>query len=323
MKKLPYSENVLLTETEGNLKRTDELVTNSQQTLDRVGLTNPLVKAQADILKDASKDFNDKYQVNVNLKGISLNATRKANTFEKYMIKITRKLDKDVQHFYDEDTEEYYTVFVKGRSANYEGHSTHVQIQNYKSISMNMALLPSLNLLKTEYDINIGLYSDSVKFSADSKTDLDEQSTLMEAARVLWCKIGYNVIGKLMGIFQDTPEKVGKFFDLTIFDTRHTHIDPDKGATVIPLAIGKLEVFNEVYDSSKTFQVHNCGFGNVQGGSLPAANTLIIPNPLTWLPDETKIVTGAQMGDIMNRFLGFISDDIVLPGEIRIKEVTV
>ena len=98
------------------------------------------------------------------------------------MIKITRKLDKDVQHFYDEDTEEYYTVFVKGRSANYEGHSTHVQIQNYKSISMNMALLPSLNLLKTEYDINIGLYSDSVKFSADSKTDLDEQSTLMEAA---------------------------------------------------------------------------------------------------------------------------------------------
>ena len=158
--------------------------------------------------------------------------------------------------------------------------------------------------------------------SKDSKIDLDEQSKKMEKSRVKWCVKGYGVTGGLMEIYEDTPENVGDIFNISIFDTRHTHIDPDKSATVVPLSIGMLKVFNGVYDSFKTYQIHNCGFGNVQGGSLPASDTLKIPNPLTWLPDETKIVAGAQLGDIMNRFLGFKSEDLILPGEIRIKEIT-
>ena len=73
---------------------------------------------------------------------------------------------------------------------------------------------------------------------------------------------------------------------------------------------------------SKTFQIHNCRLGVVSGGSLPAFDTQTILTPLTWQPDETKTVSGAEMGDILDRFLGFISEDTDLPGEIKIKEVT-
>lgn len=318
---ISYGHNVLLTETKGNFKKTAELITNSQQSLDRIGLIKPDVLIQANILKPFSTSYLAKYQINVNLIGISLNATREAKAMEKEMIKITRMLDVNVQHVYDEDTPEYKVVFVKGRSTNYEGLPVGTQIQNYHSISMNMGTLPDLATLKTAYDLKIDLFEKKVKFSADSKTDLEEQSALLETARILWCEEGYAVIAGLMIIYKKTPERVGDFFDLSIFNTRQSHIDPDKDAIVVPLAIGALVVFGGVYDSSKTFQIHNCGFGNVEVGSMPAFDSLIIPEPLTWLPDELKIVTGLEMGDLLNRFLGFKSEDVDLPGEIKIKEV--
>jgi len=89
------------------------------------------------------------------------------------------------------------------------------------------------------------------------------------------------------------------------------------------LPINTIVIWEKVYDSSKTFQIHNCGLGKVSGGSMPAATTIVIPDPLIWLPDETIEVDGSEMGDIMNRFLGFKSDDPTLVGEIKIKEVIV
>ncbi len=321
MSLISFAHNSLLTVTAGNYKRTDELVTNSQQTIDRVGLIKPDVLVQANILKPFSLDYQTKYQTNVNLLGISLNATKTAKVLARGMIKNLRLLDKDIQHFYDEDTPEYKKILVKSRSTNYEGLSTHIQIQNYTSISMNMEAFPDLNALKIAFDAKIKAFEEGVKFSFDSKTDLDEQSTLLEAARITWCIEGYAVIGGLMIIYKYTPEKVGDFFDLSIFNTRQSHIDPDAGADVIELPFNTIVSWNKVYDSSKTFQIHNCGKGNVEGGSMPAANSILIPDPLIWLPDETIEVDGSEMGDIMNRFLGFKSNDPTSVGEIKIKEV--
>ncbi len=323
MSLISYAHNSLLTTTEGNYKIADVLVTNSQQTLDRVGLTKAEVLIQANILKPFSTDYNTKYQINVNLLSVSFNGTKAADTQEKDMIKTLRDLDVDVQHFYKEDTPEYKIIFGRGRSINYKGLPTHTQIQNYRSISMNMDAYPLVSALQTAFDLKIDAFADAVKFSYDSKTDLDEQSTLLETARVLWCEIGYKVIGGLMIIYYKTPEKVGDFFDLSIFNTRQSHIDPDKDADVIALPINTVVAWDKVYDSSKTYQIHNCGLGNVLGGSMLAATTHPILDPLTWLPDETKTVDGTEMGDIMNRFLGFLSEDTNLPGEIKIKEVPV
>ena len=318
-----YSGNIYLGYTEGSFPKTDEFATNTQQTINKIGETNLLVQAKGVILQPFTDSVNSNYILYRHLWNKSMRATIKETLVEKAIIGISRQLDIDIQHVYNENTEEYQTVYVKGRSSIYEGLPVRTQLINLKAFCLTLADFPLLDALRTPYEAKVLMFNDTVMDAKDAKTALDEQSKEMEKSRVKWCVKGYGTTGGIMEIYEDTPESVGSIFDISIFATRHTHIDPDKGATVIPLAIGDLEVFNGVYDSSKTFQVHNCGFGNVQGGSLPAANTLIIPNPLTWLPDETKIVTGAQMGDIMNRFLGFISDDIVLPGEIRIKEVTV
>jgi len=317
-----YAGNIYLGYTEGSYPKIDEFATNTQQTINKIGETNLLVKAKGDILQPYTDKVNSNYILYRHLWNKSMRATIKETLVEKAIIGISRQLDIDIQHVYNENTEEYQTIYVKGRSAIYDNLPVRTQLINLKAFCLTLADYPSLDALRTPYEATVQMFNDTVMAAKDAKTDLDEQSKEMEKSRVIWCIKGYGVTGGVMEIYEDTPESVGSIFDISIFATRQSHIDPDKGATVVPLAIGVLEVFNGVYDSSKTFQIHNTGFGNVQGGSLPASDTVKIPNPLTWLPDETKIVNGKELGDIMNRFLGFISDDIVLPGEIRIKEVT-
>ncbi|MEI6822683.1 MAG: hypothetical protein WCL51_12180 [Bacteroidota bacterium] len=318
-----YATNIYLTYTEGTYPKTYEFATDTQQTMNKIGETNPSVQVKALVLQPFTDKVNTDFVLFRSLWNKSMRSTVKEDLYEKAMITTSRQLDIDIQHVYKENTDEYQSIYAKGRSAIYEGQSTHLQLVNLKAFCLSLADYPLIATLKTAYEVSVAKFNDVVMAAKDAKTDLYEHSKVMEKSRVRWCVKALGVTGGLMEIFEETPERIDDIFDLSIFATRQSHIDPDKGATVVPLAIGKLEVFNGVYDSSKTFQMHNCGFGNVQGGSLPASNTLIIPNPLTWLPDETKVVTGAQLGDIMNRFLGFISDDIDLPGEIRIKEVVV
>ncbi len=318
-----HAKNTYLTYTEGTYPKTYEFATNSQGVLNFLGLTNAAVKLKGDILQPFTDDVDDNYILYRNKFSSSLRSTVRENLSEKAMINVLRLLDVDIQHVHPEGTEEYNTIFVITRSDLYAHLSTAKQLINYKSLSITIGAFPDLAAIKTAFDIKVNAYALIIKAAKDAKSALDAQSILMEAARVKWCIKAQGTTGAMMEIFEETPERVGDIFDVSIFDTRQSHIDPDKGATAIPLAIGVLEVFDGVYDSAKTYQIHNKGFGNVMGGSLPAADTETIPNPLTWLPDETKTVNGAQMGDIMNRFLGFISDDMVLPGEILIKEVVV
>ncbi len=316
-----HSKNIYLSYTEGTYPKTYEFAMNSQGTLNFIGTTNAAVKLKGDILQPFTDDVETNYILYKNKFSASLRATIRETLTEKAMISVLRLLDVDIQHVHPEGTEEYNTIFVITRSALYDGLSTGKQVVNYKSLLITLGAYPDIATLKAAFAVKVTAYSEIITAAKNAKTALDAQSILMEASRVKWCVKGHGTTGAMMEIFEDTPERVADIFDVSVFDTRQSHIDPDKGATVVPLAIGVLEFFGGVYDSSKIFQIHNCGFGNVMGGSLPAADSETIPNPLTWLPDETKTVTGAQLGDILNRFLGFKSDDVDLPGEIRIKEV--
>ena len=116
MKIYPYGHNYLLSETEGNFKKTYELITNTQSTFDRIGLLKPLVLIQANIIKPHSASYCSKYLIYDNCKRISLNATRKEVAYEKHFIVVLRKLETSILNVYDEDTNEFKSIFVKGIS---------------------------------------------------------------------------------------------------------------------------------------------------------------------------------------------------------------
>ena len=317
-----YAGNSYLGYTEGSYPKTDEFATNTQQTINKIGTTNPLVQAKAVILQPFTDSVNTNYILYRNKWNTSMRATVKEDLFEKAIIPILRKLDVDIQHVYDETTDEYQTIFVKGRSTIYEGLPTRTQLINLKSLTMTIGTYPLLATLKTPFDVTISQFGAVIQASKDAKTDLDEQSKVMEAARIAWCVKGYGTTGGLMEIFEDTPLSIDNIFDISIFDTRQSHIDPDAGADVVALPVNGKAVWNGVFDPTKSYQIHNCGFGTVDLGSAPASTTDPIPNPSKLLEDETKIFAGGDLGDLANRYLIFKSEDTVLPGEIKIKEVT-
>ena len=321
MSQSSYSKNIYKTYTEGTYPKTDELATNSQKTLERIGATNPLVMVQANILQPLSTSVNTNYILYKNLWNTSMRATIKEELFQKLAISTLRQLDIDIQHVYNETTDEYQTIFVKTRSTLYYGLPNHTFLVNLKSLTMTLGVYPSLSALKIPFDAFITNFSAIIDASTNSKTDLDQQSTVMETARLDWCNAAYGVTGQLMTIFMKTPASVDDFFDLSIFDTRQSHIDPDAGADVVAIPVNGRVVWDKVFDPSKSYQIHNCGFGVVDLGSTPASTTDPIPNPSKLAEDESKIFAGGDLGDMAYRYLIFKSEDTVLPGEIKIKEI--
>ncbi len=316
-----HANNTYLTYTKDSYPKADEFATNSQGTINNIGLTMPAVAAKGSILQPFTDDVNDNYLLYRSKWNISLRATKKEKLTEIAMIAILRQFDIDLQHLYNETTDEYNTVFVKTRSALYEGLATHTQVLNYKVLSIAAGLYPTVATLKTAFDAKVTAYDLIIKAAADAKTNIENQSVLMEAARVKWCVKAHGTTGAMMEIFEETPERIDDIFNLAIFDTRHTHIDPDKGAIVISLPVNGIFAWNEPFDPTKTYQIHNTGFGSVDLGSAASATALTIPNPQTLAEDETKIFEGGELGDMSSFYLLFKNNDTFLPGEIKIKIV--
>ncbi len=317
----PYSKNIYLIKSVDNFKRAEVFIMDSQGNLNKLGEDDVVVKGYATTLQPYSKNIFDCYVAWYVAKSLALSATEKENLIEDGLPSVIKKLEYAVAYVYDENTEEYKTTFSKPRSYLYAGETQQQKLVNLSAESIILGGFPLLATAKTDFDASVKDYSDAIKGSSGAQTALTKASHNMEKARVNWCVQALGITGLLMNNFKETPEVIDTIFKLGIFDARQSHIDPDKDADVFGIPVSSTISANMIFDSSKWYQLHNSGVVVLQVGSALTPGEQLLPNALTFQIDETKIVNGSELGDLANRYLLIINNDLTLPGEMKIKEV--
>ena len=317
----PYGKNIYLIKTVDNFKRTEVFAMDSQGNLNKLGEDDVVVKGYGITLQPFTKIVFDSYVAWYVAKSLALSATEKENLIEAGLPSVIKKLEYAVAHIYDEDTEEYKTIFSKPRSYLYAGETQQQKLVNLSAESIILGGFPLLATVKTDFDASVKEYSDAITGSSDAQTTMTKASNTMEKARVSWCVEALGITGLLMNNFKETPEVIDTIFKLGIFDARQSHIDPDKDADVFGIPKASVLCANMVFDPTKWYQLHNSGVVVLRAGSASNPDVLLLPDALTFQIDETKIVSGTELGSLLNRYLLIINDDLTLAGEMKIKEV--
>ena len=321
MAKNPLSTNPYISKTEGNIKRGEVFAVESQGNLDTIGATEPDVAILALELKPSTDSYFNEYVLWDVAKRIGLRATNKQNLIEATIPEAVRKMEVSVLNVFDENTEEYKGIFSRPRSYIYAGETQQQKLVNLKAESILLGTHPLLAPTKTTFDMFVKKYDDSMKESAAAQTKLTAASNSLDVARIIWCEDAYGITGSLQKKYKKTPDRIDDIFNMAIFDSKQSHVDPDEGCLLFVVPIDSTLCANMVFDPSKIYYVHNSGFVILKAGSASTPDEQILTNAMTFQVDETKIVSGAEFGDLLNRYFLIINEDPNLPGEFKIKEV--
>lgn len=321
MPNLPYSNNVLLTVTAESKVKTDVLVVNSQNTFDSEGLLDAEILVMGTYLKPFSTSYHSKYLSFSLNERLGLSATKRMEAFIDAIPRVLEKTERLVLNVFDKDMDGYKIPFPKPRSTIYEGATYHDKFTNLETLSSLLAIPVGLAAAKTYLDAFIAPFKIAIKDAFDGQKSLAKASEEVEEARIIWCNEAFGVLGELMKKYRNTPFKIDKFCDLSIFNSRQSHLDPDKDTTKTELPIAKITCINMVFDPTKTYYLHNTGPTDLEVGSADASTTDPIPKPLALAIGETLKVEGTALGDAINRNLLVYNPDPNLPGEILIKEI--
>ncbi len=317
----PLACNPYKTKTEGNFKKTHALSTESQGKLNHLGTTDPEILGLSVVLQPSSTLVATKYIAWYVAKHFGMSSTIQQHLVEDAMPANVKKLETAVLSEYDEGSPTYTTIFSKPKSYLYDNVNQQEKLINLKTVSEIIAGFLPLAPAKVVFDVYLKSFEDNLMASLKAQTNLTKASTEIDEARITWCDEALGVTGSLLKKYNLTPEKIEDIFDLSMFNTPQSHVDPDKGTTLISAPIDSILAANMVYDPLKTYYIHNSGLVALKVGSASAFDVLVLQNAITFQIDETKIVSGAELGDILNRYLIIVNESTELPGELRIKEV--
>ena len=317
----PYASNVYKIKTEDNFRITVKFSQESQGKINYLSLTDPDLLPMAATLQPFSTKVNDNYVNWFVAKHLSLSATNQQNIVEAAMPANVKKLETAVLGVYDEGTSGYNNIFSRPKSYLYEGATQQQKLVNLKTESTLLVGVVPLAAAKTALDIYIKSFTDTFNASANAQTKLTNASSQMEEARIEWCDEALGVTGDLLKKYKLTPEKIEDIFDLAMFNPRQSHIDPDKDTINVSVPENSIFSINMVFDPSKTYYLHNTGICELNVGSASAIDQQTLTTFITLQIDETRIVSGAELGDLLNRYLLVWNKDALIVGELKIKEV--
>jgi len=316
----PYASNVYKIKTTDNFRITVKFSQYSQGTINYLSIADVELLPMATILQPFSTNVNDKYVNWFIAKHLSLSATNQQNIVEAAMPANVKKLETAVLSVYDEGTTGYNNIFSRPKSHLYDNVTQQQKLVNLKTESALLVGLVPLSAAKIALDVYIKSFDDTLKASANAQTKLTETSNQMEEARIEWCDEALGVTGKLLEKYKLNPEKIDDIFDMAMFNPRHSHIDPDKDTLNVIVPEDSIFSINMVFDPSKTYYLHNTGICALNVGSASAIDQQTLTTFITLGIDETKIASGALLGDLLNRYLLVWNEDPTIAGELKIKE---
>ena len=317
----PYAENVYKKKTVDNFKKTHQFSQVSQGKINLYGQSDAELEAIALALQPSTDLVDAKYIKWFVAKHNAMSATKQQNLVEDAMPANVKKLETAVLGAYDEGTPGYTKYFSRPKSGLYEGVSQKDKLVNLKTESALLVGDVSLAAAKIKFDLYTKSFGDTLKVSEDAQTALTKASTKLEGSRITWCDEVLGATGKLLTKFKLTPEVIEDIFDLSPFNPHHSNVDPDDGTLLVEIPTMSTVCINMMFDPLKSYYLHNSGICILKVGSASAADQQVLTSFITLQIDETKIASGAQLGDLINRYLLVTDENLVQAGELRIKEV--
>lgn len=127
-----------------------------------------------------------------------------------------RKWEGAIRNQFTEDSPTEIAIFPNKRSPFFHG-TYETRIIAVKSLAKKLLDYPSLTTTQIAVESFANLLETTRLVQQQNEGGVKQLSDLLEAQRIIVCKVLYGILGRLMNKYQEHPQTIAHFFDFSLF----------------------------------------------------------------------------------------------------------
>ncbi len=220
--------------------------------------------------------------------------------------------DAKMQDTLGKDSEQYKILMAHKRTP-FQSGKQKTRVDAVKKLSDNLTGITSLAALKLEVDAFHELLLSAMISQKSEISDTGIDSKDVENARIAMCVAQYSNLGLLMSHFSSNPIEVEPFFDLKNIRNKSQivftgHVNP----TLLH------EILKHTFEATDKLKITNEGDTLLQFYLSPLKGKMPVGTPITVQPGEVRILTAAQLGNIVDTHFTVLNPSTITVGKFTV-----